>query len=135
MGIDGKESINVPSGGDHKIFDGMLNPFSVSKNWLSSSVISDFESDLKITMASKYLSHLLRNHLFCSQCNASLSEDKVLNDYDSHQIEELTRDVTAVMLIFDRRFSLKFADIAEKVMLGDNIIFYFFHFLWTFHNN
>ena len=117
MGIDGKESINVPSGGDHKIFDGMLNPFSASKNWLSSSVISDFESNLKITMASKYLSHLRRNHLFCSQCNASLSEDKVLNDYDDHQIEELTRDVTAVMSVFDRRFSLKFADIAEKVML------------------
>jgi hypothetical protein len=98
----------------------MLNPFSVSKNWLSSSVISDMESNLKVTMASKYLSRLVRNHLFCSQCNASLSTDKVLNDYTSHQIEELTRDVTAVISIFDRRFSLKFADIAQKVMLEDS---------------
>lgn len=98
----------------------MLNPASPSKNWLSSSVISDIESNLKVTMASKYLSRLLRNHLFCSQCNASLSEDKVLNEYNSHQIEELTCDLTAVISIFDRRFSLKFSDIAEKVMLGDH---------------
>nr|CAB3473281.1 unnamed protein product [Digitaria exilis] len=103
-GIDGKESINSPDDGDHKIFDGMLNPASPSKNWLSSSVISDIESNLKVTMASKYLSRLLRNHLFCSQCNASLSEDKVLNEYNSHQIEELTCDLTAVISIFDRRF-------------------------------
>ena len=123
MGIDGKESINVPSGGDHKIFDGMLNPFSASKNWLSSSVISDFDSDLKITMASKYLSHLLRNHLFCSQCNASFSNDKVLSKYNSHQIKEFKHDVMEAILIFEKRFSLIFTDIAEKVTPRDNSFF------------
>ncbi|KAK8452923.1 hypothetical protein SEVIR_5G198200v4 [Setaria viridis] len=132
-GIDDKESINIPAGGDHKIFDGMLNPFSVSKNWLSSSVISDIVSNLKVTMASKYLSRLLRNHLFCSQCNASLSKDKVLNDYTSRQIEELTQDVTAVISIFDRRFSLKFADIAEKILIfccHDSLLFIAYVLLW-----
>ncbi|OEL19860.1 DmX-like protein 1 [Dichanthelium oligosanthes] len=132
-GIDGKESINSPAGGDHKIFDGVLNPYSASKNWLSSSVISDIESNLKVTMASKYLSRLLRNHFLCPQCNASLSEDKVPNEYNSHQIEELTRDVTAVISIFDRRFSLKVADIAEKILIlccHDGLLFLAYVLLW-----
>ncbi|CAL4963239.1 unnamed protein product [Urochloa decumbens] len=132
-GIDGKESINVPADGDCKIFYGMLNPFSASKNWLSSYVISDIESNLKVTMASKYLSRLLRNHLFCSQCNASLCEDKVFYGYSSRQIEELTRDVTEVISILDRRFSLKFADIAEKIIIfccHDGLLFLAYVLLW-----
>ncbi|CAL4956245.1 unnamed protein product [Urochloa decumbens] len=132
-GIDGKESINAPADGDCKIFDGMLNPFSASKNWLSSYAISDIESNLKVTTASKYLSRLLRNHLLCSQCNASLCEDKVLYDYNSRQIEELTRDVTEVISILDRMFSLKFAGISEKILIfccHDGLLFLAYVLLW-----
>lgn len=63
-----------------------------------------------MTMASKYLSLLLRNHSFCSQCGLPLTIE-----YNSHRIEELAHDVKAAISIFDKRFSLKFADIAEKV--------------------
>jgi hypothetical protein len=126
--IDGKDSIIAHGDGDHKIFYGILSPVSASKNWLSSSVISGIESNLKLTMASKYLSSLLRKHSLCSQLNAPLSEEKVLNEYNNHQIEKLTCDITTVISIFDKRFSLKFADIAEKVTLVDNSFFYFDNF-------
>ncbi|XP_062213038.1 uncharacterized protein LOC133913785 [Phragmites australis] len=131
--IDAKDSISSPDGGDYKIFDGILSPFSASSNWLSSSVVSDVASDLKVTMASKYLSRLLRSHPLYSQYNASLSKDKVLNEYNSHEIEELTRDAMAAILIFDKRFSLKFADIAEKILIFccyDGLLFLAYALLW-----
>ncbi|WVZ70093.1 hypothetical protein U9M48_018789 [Paspalum notatum var. saurae] len=126
--IDGKDNISSPGDGGQRIFDGILNPFSASKNWISSSVISNVESNLKVIMASAYLSSLMRKHPVCSQCNASLFEDNALIEYKDHQIEKLTRDVTEVISIFDKRFSLKFADIAEKVMLVDKSVFYFDQF-------
>jgi hypothetical protein len=43
-----------------------------------------------------------------------------LKEQSSHGIEELTCDVTAAISIFDKRFSLQFSDIAEKVTTGDN---------------
>jgi hypothetical protein len=86
-------------------------------------------------MASKYLSSLLRKHSLCSQCNTSLSEEKVLNEYNNHQIEKLMCDITAVISIFDKRFSLKFADIAEKVMLLDSCFFYFYNFWSTLNGS
>jgi hypothetical protein len=86
-------------------------------------------------MASKYLSSLLRKHSLCSQCNASLSEEKVLNEYNNHQIKKLMRDITTVISIFDKRFSLKLADIAEKVMLVDNSFFYFDNFWSTLNGS
>lgn len=130
-GIDGKGNISSPGDGD-KIFDGILSPFSASKNWLSSSVVSDVESNLKVTMASKYLSSLLRKHIFCSRCNASLSEDNMFIEY-KEQIEKLTHDVTAVILIFDKRFSLKFSDIAEQILIfccHDGLLFLAYALLW-----
>lgn len=131
--IDGKDSIIAHGDGDHKIFDGILSPVSASKNWLSSSVISGIESNLKLTMASKYLSSLLRKHSLCSQLNAPLSEEKVLNEYNNHQIEKLTCDITTVISIFDKRFSLKFADIAEKILIfcsHDGLLFLAYVLLW-----
>ncbi|KAL6608107.1 hypothetical protein ACP70R_041170 [Stipagrostis hirtigluma subsp. patula] len=130
--IDGKDSTSSLDGGDDKIFDGILGPFA-SSNWLLSCVVTDIESNRKVTMAAKYLSRLLRNHSPCSLCNVSLSRDKVLNKYNSHQIEELERDVKAAMLIFDKRFSLKFADIAEKMLIFccyDDLLFLAYVLLW-----
>uniref|UniRef100_A0A0A9D895 RAVE complex protein Rav1 C-terminal domain-containing protein n=1 Tax=Arundo donax TaxID=35708 RepID=A0A0A9D895_ARUDO len=129
--VDGKDSISSTDGGDYKIFDGILNPFSTSSNWLSSSVVSDVASDLKVTMASKYLSRILRSHPLCSQCNASLYKDKVLNECNSH--EELKRDIMTAILIFYKRFSLKFADIAEKILIFccyDGLMFLAYVLLW-----
>ncbi|KAJ1283904.1 hypothetical protein BS78_03G163200 [Paspalum vaginatum] len=130
---DGKNNISSPGDGGQRIFDRILNPISASKNWLSSSVVSDVESNLKVTMASKYLSSLLRKHPLCSQCIASLSEDNILIEYKDHQIEKLTRDVTEVISIFDKRFSLKFADIAEKILMfccHEGLLFLAYVLLW-----
>ncbi|KAL6884562.1 hypothetical protein ACP4OV_010498 [Aristida adscensionis] len=130
--IDGKDSTSSLDFGNRKIFDGILGPFP-SSNWLSSSVVTDIELNLKVTMASKYLSRLLRNHSLCSVCNVSLSRDKVLNEHNSQQTEELERDVMAAMLIFDKRFSLKFTDIAEKMLIFccyDGLLFLAYVLLW-----
>lgn len=126
--IDGKDSTSSLHGGDDKILYGILNPFYASSNWLTSSVVSDIESNLKITMASKYLSLLLRNHSFCSQCGLPLTEE-----YNCHRIEELARDVKAAISIFDKRFSLKFADIAEKILTfccNHGLLFLAYVLLW-----
>lgn len=47
-------------------FYGILSPFSAFKNWLSSCVISGFESNLEVTVASKYPSSILWKHSLCS---------------------------------------------------------------------
>uniref|UniRef100_A0ACD5VM29 Uncharacterized protein n=1 Tax=Avena sativa TaxID=4498 RepID=A0ACD5VM29_AVESA len=124
--IDYKDSTSLPHGADDKIFDGILNPFDASSNWLSSTVVSEFESNLRVIMASKYLSRMLRNRSLCSQCNLPLNKDKVLKEHSSHGIEELTRDVNAAISIFDRRFSLQVFDIAEKILIfccNDGLLF------------
>lgn len=124
--IDDKESTGSPYCEDDKILDGILNPFNASSNWLSASVISDLESNLKVTMASKYLSRMLRNHSLCSKCSLPLTKDKFLKEPNSHAIEELTRDVTAAISIFGKRFSLQFSDIAEKILTfscNDGLLF------------
>ncbi|TVU34091.1 hypothetical protein EJB05_15917, partial [Eragrostis curvula] len=132
--IDGKDSTSLPDGGGQKIFDGILSPFSASSNWLLSSVVHDVESNLKVTMASKFLSRLLRNHSCCLHCNASFSNDKVLNKYNIHRIEELTRDIMAAISVFEKRFSLKFTDIAEKILIfcsSDGLLFLAYLLLWS----
>lgn len=77
-------------------------------------------------MASNYLSRMLRNHFLCAHCGLPLAKDKVLKEHNSHGIEELTRDVSAAISIFDKRFSLQFYDIAEKVTSGDSSFFLLF---------
>ncbi|XP_047057254.1 uncharacterized protein LOC124663619 [Lolium rigidum] len=124
--IDYKDSTSSPHGAHDKILDGILNPFDASSNWLSSMVVSDFESNLRVSMASKYLSRMLRNHSLCSECSLPLNKDMALKEQSSHSIEELTRDVTAAISIFDKRFSLQFSDIAEKILTfccNDGILF------------
>ncbi|CAM0881371.1 unnamed protein product [Alopecurus aequalis] len=124
--IDYKDSTSSPHGVDDKILDGILNPFDASSNWLSSTVVSDFESNLRVIMASKYLSCMLRNRALCSQCSLPLNNDKFLQEHSSHGIEELTCDVTAAISIFDKRFSLQTSDIAEKILTfccNDGLLF------------
>uniref|UniRef100_A0A0D9V1Y4 RAVE complex protein Rav1 C-terminal domain-containing protein n=1 Tax=Leersia perrieri TaxID=77586 RepID=A0A0D9V1Y4_9ORYZ len=124
-GIEGKDNTSLNSG-DKKIVYGILNPFHASSNWLSASVVSDVESNLKITMASNYLSLMLRNHSLCSQCSLPLTKDKVLKEFDSNHVDALSRDVKTAIQVFDKKFSLNVADIAEKVLTfccNDGIFF------------
>ncbi|EMS54875.1 DmX-like protein 1 [Triticum urartu] len=109
-----KDGTSSQHGADDKILDGILNPFNASSNWLSSSVVNDVESELKVTMASNYLSRMLRNHFLCAHCGLPLAKDKVLKEHNSHGIEELAHDVSAAISIFHKRFSLQFYDVAEK---------------------
>ncbi|VAH76452.1 unnamed protein product [Triticum turgidum subsp. durum] len=121
-----KDGTSSQHGADDKILDGILNPFNASSNWLSSSVVNDVESELKVTMASNYLSRMLRNHFLCAHCGLPLAKDKVLKEHNSHGIEELTRDVSAAISIFDKRFSLQFYDVAEKILTScshDGLLF------------
>lgn len=66
-------------------------------------------------MASKYLSRMLRNQSLCSRCSLPLTKDKVLKEFNSNHVNELSRDVKAALQVFDKKFSLQVADIAEKV--------------------
>jgi hypothetical protein len=90
-------------------------------------VVSDFESNQRVIMASKYLSRMLRNRSLCSQCSLPLNKDKV---HSSHGIGELKCDVTAAISVFDKRFSLQFSDIAEKVTTGDSRFHLLFFLLY-----
>jgi hypothetical protein len=56
---------------------------------------------------------------------------KALTLFNKHQIGKLARHITAVISVFDTRISLKFADIAKKIMLVGNSFFYFKYFWWT----
>uniref|UniRef100_I1NNX9 RAVE complex protein Rav1 C-terminal domain-containing protein n=1 Tax=Oryza glaberrima TaxID=4538 RepID=I1NNX9_ORYGL len=131
-GIEGKDNTSL-DGGDKKIVYGILNPFHASSNWLSASVVSDVESNLKITMASKYLSRMLRNQSLCSRCGLPLTKDKVLKEFNSNHVNELSRDVKAALQVFDKKFSLQVADIAEKILTfccNDGILFLAYVLLW-----
>uniref|UniRef100_A0A0E0MXX2 RAVE complex protein Rav1 C-terminal domain-containing protein n=1 Tax=Oryza rufipogon TaxID=4529 RepID=A0A0E0MXX2_ORYRU len=131
-GIEGKDNTSL-DGGDKKIVYGILNPFHASSNWLSASVVSDVESNLKITMASKYLSRVLRNQSLCSRCSLPLTKDKVLQEFNSNHVNELSRDVKAALQVFDKKFSLQVADIAEKILTfccNDGIFFLAYVLLW-----
>ncbi|XP_048563439.1 uncharacterized protein LOC125543966 isoform X2 [Triticum urartu] len=121
-----KDGTSSQHGADDKILDGILNPFNASSNWLSSSVVNDVESELKVTMASNYLSRMLRNHFLCAHCGLPLAKDKVLKEHNSHGIEELAHDVSAAISIFHKRFSLQFYDVAEKILTScshDGLLF------------
>uniref|UniRef100_A0A0E0JK06 RAVE complex protein Rav1 C-terminal domain-containing protein n=1 Tax=Oryza punctata TaxID=4537 RepID=A0A0E0JK06_ORYPU len=131
-GIEGKDNTSL-DGGDKKIVYGILNPFHASSNWLSASVVSDVESNLKITMASKYLSRMLRNQSLCSRCSLPLTKDKALKEFNSNHVDELSRDVKAALQVFDKKFSLKVADIADKILTfccNDGIFFLAYVLLW-----
>ncbi|XP_015699102.1 uncharacterized protein LOC102707069 [Oryza brachyantha] len=115
LGLEGKDNTSVDSG-DKEILYGILNPFHASSNWISATVVSDVESNLKITMASKYLSRMVRNHSLCSYCSLPLTKDKALKEFDSNHVNDLSRDVKAALHVFDKKFSLNVADIAEKIL-------------------
>ncbi|KAG8051653.1 hypothetical protein GUJ93_ZPchr0001g33135 [Zizania palustris] len=132
--IEGKDNTTSLDDEDKKIFYGILNPFHASSNWLSSSVVSDVESNLKITLASKYLSHVLRNRSLCSQCSLPLTKDKVIKEFNSDHIDALSCDVKAALSVFNKRFSLKVGDIAEKILTfccNYDIFFLAFVLLWN----
>jgi hypothetical protein len=50
---------------------------------------------------------------------------KALTLFNKHQIGKLARHITTVISVFDTRISLKFADIAKKIMLVGNSFFIF----------
>lgn len=120
--IEGKDrgsSIDIAS---HKIFHGILNPFSGgSCNWLLGDVALELESSVKLNMALQYISKVLRDHPRWPLSNLVSSSEMIIDkDHDSYQDEtqtgEFKRYLNKLLFMFEQKFLLNSVDLANMVI-------------------
>ncbi|KAK8921849.1 hypothetical protein KSP39_PZI020173 [Platanthera zijinensis] len=109
----------------HDIFQVLLNPFSTSastRTWLQEGFAYHLESNIRFSLAMQYISRLLREFPCWTYKNSAVFPELVKHDNsessaDEYQIEEFRHKLNLVILVFERRFSLKLIDLANMVLL------------------
>ncbi|XP_020588907.1 uncharacterized protein LOC110030508 [Phalaenopsis equestris] len=103
------------------VFQGLLNPFSTASTtqaWLQEGVAYHLASNFRLSLAMLYISNLLRELPGWAYRNPSvftelLKHDDSENDQEKQQIGEFRE----VILVLERRYSLKLIDLANMVLL------------------
>ncbi|WOK91366.1 hypothetical protein Cni_G00057 [Canna indica] len=139
LSIEGKDLKKMSGVENHDIFHGLFNPFSSDAcNWLLENVAHQLELHTKLNMASRYISSFLRNHPGCLSINLSKSREVISCDYVDHQYEELgqlKRDISIIISLFDRKFSLETVGLVNKIQLFAHNSGSFFHGYLLLHVN
>lgn len=120
--IECKDQGNLLDIGNHKIFHGILNPFSSGAcNWLLGAVASDLESNAKLNLAMQYISKLLKDHPSWPHTISSSSGEFIIHEYDTdhdeHKIGECKRNLNTIMSMFEQKYSLKMFDLANMTLV------------------
>nr|CAD1824307.1 unnamed protein product [Ananas comosus var. bracteatus] len=117
--VDTKDQDNSLYDGDNKIFIEILKClFGSGPNWLSGDAISYFDLKFKLNMALEYISKLMKGHPQWPRRDlASMGEIANYEENNDLQIEELSSGVKMVVSIFEKKFALKFVDLAEMILV------------------
>lgn len=115
--MDTKDQDNSLYDGDNKIFIEILKClFGSGPNWLSGDAVSYFDLKFKLNMALEYISKLMKGHPQWPRRDlASMGEIANYEENNDLQIEGLSSGVKMVVSIFEKKFALKFVDLAEMV--------------------
>ncbi|XP_017699904.2 uncharacterized protein LOC103713736 isoform X2 [Phoenix dactylifera] len=121
--IEGKDRGSLIDIASHKIFHGILNPFSSGAcNWLLGDVALELESNVKLNMALQYISKVLRDHPRWPLSNLVSSREMIIyKKHDTYQDEtqtgELKHYLNRLLFTFEQKFSSNSVDLANMILI------------------